>query len=120
MQIDATVLFENESFDSPVMPDGNHVSHGNTTIEDLTGTANAFGTIALNRYEGGKTAKFLEKKFDIPAIIGPTPIGNVNGEVAGFYVKGKLCRYEQVSGAWQIPDIPSRNARCHRLCNGRF
>lgn len=75
MQIDATVLFEIESFDSPVMPDGNHVSHGNTTIEDLTGTANAFGTIALNSYEGGKTAKFLEKKFDIPAIIGPTPIG---------------------------------------------
>lgn len=75
MQIDATVLFEIESFDSPVMPDGNHVSHGNTTIEDLTGTANAFGSIVLNRYEGGKAAKFLEKKFDIPALIGPTPIG---------------------------------------------
>jgi nitrogenase molybdenum-iron protein beta chain len=75
MKIKATVLFEIEDFDSPVMPDGNHVSHGNTTIEDLTGTANACGTIALNRYEGGKAAKFLEKKFDVPAIIGPTPIG---------------------------------------------
>jgi nitrogenase molybdenum-iron protein beta chain len=75
MQIDATVLFEIESFDSPLMPHGNHVSHGNTTIEDLTGTANALGTIALNTYEGGKTAKFLEKEFDVPAIIGPTPIG---------------------------------------------
>jgi len=75
MQIDATVLFEIESFDSPLMPDGNHVSHGSTTIEDLAGTANASGTIALNTYEGGKAAKFLEKKFRIPTIIGPTPIG---------------------------------------------
>ena len=54
MQIDATVLFEIESFDSPLMPDGNHVSHGDTTIEDLAGTADALGTIALNRYEGGQ------------------------------------------------------------------
>ena len=75
MQIDATVLFEIESFDSPVMPDGNHVSHGSTTIEDLTGTANALGTIALNRYEGAKAADYLEKEFDIPTVIGPTPIG---------------------------------------------
>src|SRR5208337_2445373 len=28
MQIDATVLFETERFDSPLMPDGNHVSQG--------------------------------------------------------------------------------------------
>jgi nitrogenase molybdenum-iron protein beta chain len=75
MQIDATVLFEIEKFDSPIMPKGNHVSHGNTTIEDLRGTANALGTIALNRYEGGKTAKFLESEFGIPAIIGPSPVG---------------------------------------------
>ncbi len=75
MQIDATVLFEIESFDSPLMPDGNHVSHGSTTIADLTGTANASGTIALNVYEGGKAAKFLENKFQIPTTIGPTPIG---------------------------------------------
>lgn len=75
MQVDATVLFEIESFDSPLMPDGNFVSHGNTTIADLTGTANALGTIALNRYEGGQAAEYLANEFDIPAIIGPTPIG---------------------------------------------
>jgi nitrogenase molybdenum-iron protein beta chain len=75
MQVDATVLFEIETFDSPLMPDGNHVSHGETTVEDLQSTANALGTIALNRYEGGKAAKFLENEFDVPAIIGPTPIG---------------------------------------------
>ncbi|MNW32519.1 Nitrogenase iron-iron protein beta chain [compost metagenome] len=75
MQVDSTVLFEIESFDSPLMPDKSGESHGSTTIEDLTGTANAIGTIALNRYEGGKAAKYLEAEFDIPTIIGPTPIG---------------------------------------------
>jgi nitrogenase molybdenum-iron protein beta chain len=75
MQIDATVLFEIESFDSPLMPDKSGVSHGSTTIEDLADTANALGTIALNRYEGGKAADYLECEFDVPAIVGPTPIG---------------------------------------------
>lgn len=75
MQVDATVLFEIESFDSPLMPDGSAVSHGSTTVEDLAGTANALGTIALNRYEGGKAARYLESEFGVPAIIGPTPIG---------------------------------------------
>lgn len=75
MDVDATVLFEIESFDSPLMPDKSGVSHGSTTVEDLTGTANAKGTIALNRYEGGKAAQFLESEFEVPAIIGPTPIG---------------------------------------------
>ena len=75
MNVDATVLFEIESFDSPLMPDKSGVSHGSTTIEELIGTADALGTIALNKYEGGKAAEFLGKKFNVPAIIGPTPIG---------------------------------------------
>jgi len=75
MEVDATVLFEIESFDSPVMPDGSAVSHGSTTVEDLQGTANALGTIALNRYEGTKAAQYLEEEFGLPTIIGPTPIG---------------------------------------------
>ena len=75
MDVDATVLFEIESFDSPLMPDGEAVSHGSTTIEDMKSTANAIGTIALNRYEGGQAANYLEKEFEVPAVIGPTPIG---------------------------------------------
>lgn len=75
MDVDATVLFEIETFDSPIMPDKSGESHGSTTVEDLVGTANALGTIALNKYEGGKAAKYLESEFDIPTIIGPTPIG---------------------------------------------
>jgi nitrogenase molybdenum-iron protein beta chain len=75
MKIDATVLFEIEDFDAPLMPSGYSFPHGGTTIEDLTGTANALGTIALNKYEGGKAAQYLESTFGIPTIIGPTPIG---------------------------------------------
>jgi nitrogenase molybdenum-iron protein beta chain len=75
MQVDATVLFEIEAFDSPLMPHGNCVSHGDTTIEDLRGTADADASLVLNRYEGGKAALHLEKKFGVPALIGPTPIG---------------------------------------------
>ncbi len=75
MDIDATVLFEIEEFDSPLMPDGQHVSHGETTIEDLQSTANATASIALNRYEGGKAAQYLEQEFNVPATLGPTPIG---------------------------------------------
>ncbi len=75
MDIDATVLFEIEAFDSPLMPSGNHVSHGSTTIVDLVDTANASATLALNRYEGAKAARYLEETFEVPALIGPTPIG---------------------------------------------
>lgn len=75
MDVKANVLFEIESFDSPIMPDGNHISHGETTIEELKSTANAIGTLALNRYEGARAANYLEQEFDVPAIIGPTPIG---------------------------------------------
>lgn len=75
MDIDATVLFEIETFDSPMMPSGDEVSHGQTTIADLQSTGSASHTFALNRYEGAKAAEFLKKKFKIPATIGPTPIG---------------------------------------------
>ena len=75
MQIEANVLFEIEAFDSPLMPSGNHVSHGDTTVEELRDTANAKVTFALNRYEGGKAAQYLEDEFEVPAVIGPTPIG---------------------------------------------
>lgn len=75
MNIPATVLFEIEEFDSPLMPSGQHVSHGLTTIEDLRSTANASASIALSRYEGGKAAQYLEEEHGVPATIGPTPIG---------------------------------------------
>ncbi|MCO7124871.1 Fe-only nitrogenase subunit beta [Sporolactobacillus shoreicorticis] len=81
MDIDATVLFEIEKFDAPLMPKEQAQPHGETTIDDLTGTANAIGTIALNKYEGGKAAEYLEDTFDVPAVIGPSPIGIRNTDL---------------------------------------
>ncbi|AJA49854.1 nitrogenase iron-iron protein beta chain [Clostridium pasteurianum DSM 525 = ATCC 6013] len=81
MNIEANVLFETESFDSPLIPSENTVSHGETTIEEIADTANAMGTIALNRYEGGNAAKYLESEFQVPAVIGPTPIGIRNTDI---------------------------------------
>ena len=81
MDVDANVLFEIESFDSPLLPNGTGKSHGSTTIDDLKDTANALGTIALNRYEGGKAAEYLHKEFDIPTVIGPSPIGIRNTDI---------------------------------------
>ena len=100
IEVDATVLFEIESFDSPLMPEGNHTSHGSTTVAELAGTANALGTIALNRYEGGRAADYLEDRFGVPAIIGPTPIGIRNTdtflqrvkELTGKAIPGSLVR----------------------------
>ncbi|MBB5337281.1 Fe-only nitrogenase subunit beta [Pectinatus brassicae] len=75
MDVDANVIFDIEEFDAPLMPDGNHVAHGSTTIDDLENTGSAIGTIALNNYEVGKAAHYLEETFDIPTKIGPAPIG---------------------------------------------
>jgi nitrogenase molybdenum-iron protein beta chain len=100
MGVSATVLFEIEHFDAPLMPSDNHVAHGDTTVADLRGTANAAGTIALHRYEGGKAAEFLEKEFGVPAVIGPSPIGIRNtdtfvkhlSDMAGKPVPASLVR----------------------------
>ena len=75
MGVDATILPDIENFDSPMMPDKSSFSSGRTTAGDLINSANALGTIALSRYEGGKAAEYLQNEFDVPAVIGPTPIG---------------------------------------------
>lgn len=87
MGVDATVLFEIESFDSPLMPKGDAVSEGSTTIADLASTANAVGSIALCRYEGATAARYLESEFGVPALIGPTPIGIRNTDAFLQHVK---------------------------------
>lgn len=78
MGVDANILPDIECFDSPIMPDKATFTTGSTTVEDFADAANAIGTIALNKYEGGKAATFLESEFNVPATIGPTPIGIKN------------------------------------------
>lgn len=78
MGVEATVLMDIENFDSPMMPDKSILTAGGTTVEDITGTADALGSIALCRYEGASAAEYLQKKFEVPAVITPTPVGIKN------------------------------------------
>jgi len=81
MDTKAIVLMDTEGFDAPIMPDKSGFATGNTTKEDIADAANSVGTIALCKYEGDGAAKFLEKKFKVPAVIGPTPIGIKNTDI---------------------------------------
>lgn len=81
MDVDANVLMDIESFDSPILPDKSAFAFGNTTVEDLVASANAVGSIALSRYEGASSANFLQEKFQVPAVVGPTPIGIRNTDL---------------------------------------
>ena len=78
MDVEANILLDIETFDAPIMPDKSAFAEGNTTIEEIADTANSLGTIALCKYEGGSAAEFLEDEFQVPAIIGTTPIGIKN------------------------------------------
>jgi len=75
MGIEANVLIDTETFDSPTMPGKDSFTHGATTWEDIADTANAVGTIALSRYEGAGAAKWLETKHKVPCVVNDTPIG---------------------------------------------
>jgi vanadium-dependent nitrogenase beta chain len=81
MGIDATVLLDIESFDAPVMPTKDSFAYGSTTVEDIEGTANATASVAFNRYEGYSAAQYLEKTFEVPATLTPTPIGIRNTDI---------------------------------------
>lgn len=75
MGIEANVILDTTTFDSPTMPDKESFTHGNTTWEDLADTANAKGSISLARYESAQAAEFLQTKFKVPAQVLDMPIG---------------------------------------------
>ena len=78
MGVDATFLMDTENFDTPMLPTKVVEDHGKTTVEDIEGTANAVGSLALARYEGYSAAQHLEETFDVPQILSPTPYGVKN------------------------------------------
>ncbi len=81
MGVDGNILIDTETFDAPTMPDKEGFAFGNTTIEDIANSANAVGTIALCTYQGGSAAAYLQEKFNVPAIVDPTPIGIKNTDL---------------------------------------
>lgn len=78
MAIEGNVLIDTETFDAPTMPDKSSFAYGNTTIEDLTDSANAKGSVVLCKYEGGSAADYLKSEFDVPVAMGQMPVGIKN------------------------------------------
>lgn len=78
MDVDATLFMDTEDFDSPMMPDKSNGTHGRTTVEELAATADATATLALARYEGASTGKYLQDTFEVPNHIVNTPYGIAN------------------------------------------
>ncbi|OPY53818.1 MAG: light-independent protochlorophyllide reductase subunit B [Methanosaeta sp. PtaU1.Bin060] len=63
-------------FDAPMTPEsGGLYPPGGTTIPDLVDAGNSRATIALGRTAGSSGAIVLKGKFQIPAVIGPMPVG---------------------------------------------
>jgi len=81
MNAEATVVFDTETFDSPMMPDKSSFAHGNTTVEDIQDSANARATITLARYEGASTGAYLKEEFDVPHVTTPMPVGIRNTDL---------------------------------------
>lgn len=65
-------------FDAPLNGKDGDYPKGGTGIPELEDTANSMATFALCKYSGGSATRVLERKFKIPPVIGPTPIGIEN------------------------------------------
>ncbi|HSQ40948.1 MAG TPA: nitrogenase component 1 [Fibrobacteraceae bacterium] len=100
MEVDATVLFDNEGFDAPIMPDKKSFTQGNTTVEDIQGMANAVATISTAKYEGYSSGEFLRERFSVPHHPCNPPIGiqatddflNTVSEITGKPIPESLVR----------------------------
>lgn len=72
-----------DPFDSPLRPSTTqkkpYYPKGGTPVEDICNSSNSLGTIALCNY-AGSAALELDKKYDVPAVIGQLPIGLQNSD----------------------------------------
>ncbi len=78
MDIEGIILFDiSGTLDCPLrlpqsMP---YYPKGGTKLPEIADMANSLATFALSQDEGGAGAAYLEKRFEIPAIVGPLPLG---------------------------------------------
>ena len=54
---------------------------GGTKSKEIIDMANSLATFALSPNEGGAGAAYLEKRFEVPAVIGPLPLGVHNTDI---------------------------------------
>ena len=84
MRIESVVLFDiSETLDCPLrlpqsMP---YYPEGGIKSEEIVDMANSLATFALSPDEGASGAAYLEKKFKIPAIVSPLPLGVHNTDI---------------------------------------
>lgn len=76
--VEGIVLFDiADVFDAPLAPP-QHMPYyppGGTRLGEVAAMADAAGTIALCPHEGGLGAQYLERRYGVPARLGPTPVG---------------------------------------------
>lgn len=80
MGIESTVLFDiSDTLDAPLEPPQSipYYPPGGTHVAEIKGMANAAATFALQLDAGGSGARYLERKFGVPAVVGPVPVGVV-------------------------------------------
>ena len=82
MAVESIILTDvSDPFDSPLRPSATeykpYYPKGGTTVDEIVDSANSVGTISLTKY-AGSGALSLEKKYNIPAELGPIPIGIQN------------------------------------------
>ncbi|MBI5871424.1 MAG: nitrogenase molybdenum-iron protein subunit beta [Actinobacteria bacterium] len=62
-------------FDAPMTGESRLYPQGGTTVSDLEDTGNSLATFVICRDSGTLAAAALEKEFQVPAVLLPTPIG---------------------------------------------
>ena len=82
MDLEGIILTDiSDPFDSPLRPSATeykpYYPKGGTTVDEIVDSANSVGTISLTKY-AGSGALSLEKKYNVPAELGPIPIGVQN------------------------------------------
>lgn len=76
MGIEATVFPDQSGvLDSPLTGENRLYQKGGTPVEALGRVGDAAATFALGKYAGGKAARSIERKFDVPAITDIVPLG---------------------------------------------
>ncbi|MEW6172643.1 MAG: nitrogenase component 1 [Bacillota bacterium] len=78
MGIESTILFDiSDTLDAPLEPPQSipYYPPGGTDVAEIKEMANAAASFALQPDAGGSGARFLERKFAIPAVVGPVPVG---------------------------------------------
>ncbi len=67
-----------QTMNTPIKFPKPHFPKGGTTKAEIVDTANSLGSIALTPVTGGAAARLLNRKFSLPAVLGPTPVGVKN------------------------------------------